>query len=352
MPRISRKSTKNIVTMHDIAARAEVSQTTVSFVLNGHTGRASISPETTERVLSAARELGYQRNQLARAMVTGKSRILSVLTAPPHGENMSRILTGAHEAANLHDYLLKVQYLPTNIIDEATIVRCLEWRLAGAMILGLEESMQDELYARLASWGISLVTVDNARRYEHSLHVSSDNQGGIRQALSHLIDLGHHNIGFIGGRPSFISQEREESFRDILAERGLSVRDAWIRQSSWGDPGVIAEAAIAILGAEGGRPTAIVCASDTAAMVVLRVARARGLRLPEDLSVTGFTNSTLSAVADPPLTTVAQPFHEMGSAAAMHLVRSAESSEKLPPSVPPLLLPTRLIVRESTAPCR
>ncbi|MES2458995.1 MAG: LacI family DNA-binding transcriptional regulator, partial [Armatimonadota bacterium] len=351
MPRISRKTNEGIVTMHDIAARAEVSQTTVSFVLNGRTERANISPETTERVLAAARDLGYQRNLLARAMVTGKSRILSVLTAPPHGENMARILTGAHEAANQNDYLLKVQYLPTNTIDEATIVRCLEWRLAGAMILGLEESMQDELSAKLSAWGISLVTVDNARCYENSLHVSSDNDLGIRQALEHLIGLGHTKIAFLGGRPNIISLEREQNFRAILTESALPVCDSWIHQSSWSNVPVIEAAVIAILNAPEGRPSAVVCASDTAAMVVLRVARASGLRLPTDHSVTGFTNSTLSAVADPPLTTVEQPFHEMGYAAAMHLVQRAEASdspESAPPFMSPLLLPTRLIVRDST----
>jgi LacI family transcriptional regulator len=349
MTRISRKSNEGIVTMHDIAARAEVSQTTVSFVLNGRTDRASISPETCERVLTAARDLGYQRNQLARAMVTGKSRILSVLTAPQHGENMARILAGAHEAANQNDYLLKVQYLPNNVIDEATIVRCLEWRLAGAMILGLEESMQDALYAKLSAWGIALVTVDNARCYEHSLHVSSDNDRGIRQVLQHLIELGHERIAFLGGRPNLISLEREQSFRMILTEAGLPVCDPWIRHSSWSNPAVIEEAAVGILTAIEGRPTAVVCASDTAAMVVLRVARARGLRLPADLSVTGFTNSTLSAVADPPLTTVDQPFHAMGHTAATHLVQMAESSGGAERQASPVLLPTQLILRESTA---
>jgi LacI family transcriptional regulator len=331
MTRISRKSNEGIVTMHDIAARAEVSQTTVSFVLNGRTDRASISPETCERVLTAARDLGYQRNQLARAMVTGKSRILSVLTAPQHGENMARILAGAHEAANQNDYLLKVQYL------------------AGAMILGLEESMQDALYAKLSAWGIALVTVDNARCYEHSLHVSSDNDRGIRQVLQHLIELGHERIAFLGGRPNLISLEREQSFRMILTEAGLPVCDPWIRHSSWSNPAVIEEAAVGILTAIEGRPTAVVCASDTAAMVVLRVARARGLRLPADLSVTGFTNSTLSAVADPPLTTVEQPFHAMGHTAATHLVQMAESSGGAERQASPVLLPTQLILRESTA---
>ena len=82
-------------------------------------------------MLGAARELGYQRNQLARAMVTGKSRIIGVLTTPKSSDNMVRILTGAMEVASQNDYLLKVVHLSYNGIDDATIARCLEWRAGG-----------------------------------------------------------------------------------------------------------------------------------------------------------------------------------------------------------------------------
>jgi len=124
-----------------------------------------------------------------------------------------------------------------------------------------------------------------------------------------------------------------------------------VRQSSWSDAAVLRDGAAAILDAPIGGPTAVVCASDAAAMVVLREARARGLRTPADLSVTGFTNSALSAFVDPPLTTVEQPFYQMGHTAALHLVERAESSEPAPPGREPVQLPTRLVVRESTARC-
>ena len=100
-----------MVTMGEVAARAGVSQATVSFVLGGSADRLKISTQTQERVLEVARELGYQRNQLARAMVTGKSRIIGVLTAPQASENIINILTGAMEAASQNDYLLKVLHL-------------------------------------------------------------------------------------------------------------------------------------------------------------------------------------------------------------------------------------------------
>ena len=130
-----------MVTMGQVAERAGVSTATVSFVLGGNADRLKISRQTQDRVVEVARELGYQRNQLARALVTGKSRIVSVLPAPHSGENIINILTGAMEAASQNDYLLKVLHLSYIEMDEATIARRLEWRLAGALIVGLRDEV-------------------------------------------------------------------------------------------------------------------------------------------------------------------------------------------------------------------
>ena len=169
--------------------------------------------------------------------------------------------------------------------------------------------------------------------------------------VEHLVGLGHRRLAFLGGRTNQISLERERAFRAALTKENLPIVENWVRHSSWSNIPLIEENAVALLDAPEGRPTAIVCASDKSAMIVLRLARARGLRLPEDLSVTGFTNSTLSEVSDPPLTTVEQPFHEMGFAAVTHLMKRVEGTEKVERFTAPLLIPNRLIIRSSTARC-
>ena len=345
-----------MVTMGDVAARAGVSQATVSFVLGGTSDRLKISSQTRERVLEVARELGYQRNQIARAMVTGKSRIIGVLTAPQASENIINILAGAMETASQNDYLLKVLHLSYNGIDDATIARCLEWRLAGALIVGLSEEAHARLHDAFHENKIPIALIDNVPPTQWGVRIRSDDEEGIRQVISHLTALGHRNIAFIGGRPGFLSGWREQSFRAALADAGLSAPAHWIRHSSWGDQKII-EVEVRALFQESRDtlPTAIVCSADTIAMVVLRIARALGLRLPGDLSVTGYANGSLSEYADPPLTTVDQSFYEMGRVAAVQVIGFAErgDAERNTMEVADgrdIKIPTRLIERGSTAP--
>ncbi len=340
-----------MVTMGDVASKAGVSQTTVSSVMGGRTDRLKISHETRERVLGAARELGYQRNQLARAMVTGKSRIIGVLTTPRSGENVVRILSGATEAANQNNYLLKVVHLSHSGIDDATIAQSLEWRLAGAMVFGFSEETHLRLNEAFRINKIPVTLIDNVPPVNWGVRIGSDDEQGIRQIVSHLLALGHHKFAFVGGRPSPLSDWRERSFRAALAEAGLSVPAHWIRNTAWGDQKVIKAEVQALFQESGSQlPTAIVCSADSIAMVVVHIAHARGLRVPHDLSVTGYSNADLSAFADPPLTTVDQSFQEMGRLAALQVIGLAENNETSKVAASgEILLPVRLIERESTA---
>ncbi len=167
-----------MVTMGDVAARAGVSQATVSFVLGGTSDKLKISPQTRERVLEVARELGYQRNQFARAMVTGKSRIIGVLTAPHSGENIINILTGAMEATSQNDYLHKVLHLSYDGVDDATIARCLAWRLAGALIVGLSEEAHSRLNVAFYENKIPVALIDNVPPLEWGIAGSRSWAGG------------------------------------------------------------------------------------------------------------------------------------------------------------------------------
>ncbi len=338
-----------MVTMGDVAAQAGVSQATVSFVLGGRADQLKISSQTRERVLKSARELGYQRNQLARAMVTGKSRIIGVLTTPQANDNIVRMMTGAMEAASENNYLLKVVHLSWAGIDDSTIARCFEWRLSGAIMIGFSEETLPRLNDAFHKSGIPLALVDNVPPMNWATRISSNDEQGMEQVVSHLLALGHRQFAFIGGQPSHLSEWRQNCLLAALGRQGVVVPAHRLRHSSWVDAATIdADVQSLFDDCKGQMPTAIVCSADTIAMVVLRVARSRGLHLPHDLSVTGYSNAALSEFADPPLTTVDQSFHEIGRAAAVQIIRLAESDHK---NVVPqkTLLPVRLIVRASTA---
>lgn len=345
---------KSLVTMNDVAAHAGVSQTTVSYVLNGRTMGVNIPGGTREQVLEAARTLGYQRNALARAMVTGKSRTLGVVISPGiyRREPATCILAGALEAASQNDYLFKILPLSENGVEDAVVARCVEWRLAGVMAVSIEEETQRRLHDAFCQKEIAFAVVDGAPMLHRGFHVLSDDEQGVRQVVSHLTALGHRRIAFLGGRPGSLSKWRERSFRAALADAGLSAPAHWIRHTTWSDPKVIEAEVRALFQESGDRfPTAIACSADTIAMIVLRVARSLGLRLPDDLSVTGYSNASLSGFVDPPLVTVDQSFQEMGHAAALQIIGLAESDDADGNLVSSeTLLPTRLIERASTAP--
>ncbi len=344
-----------MVTMDDIARHAGVSRATVSYVLNKRQrANGSVSDQTRARVLASASALNYRTNELARAMVTGKSRVLGVLTTPRGAENTIRILTGAIEAAEEKAYLVKVVHLSFDTVETNVVARCQEWRLAGVIAFSLSECACRYLHGEFARVGMPFALIDNAPRLDHwGVRVRSDDAQGVRLAISHLLQKDHTRIGFLGGSPSTLSQWREENFRDALAEAGVSVSSHWIRGDSWTDQERIERDAHALLSDPDNRPTAIVCSADTIAMVVLRVARSLGLRVPGDLSVTGYSNASLSAFADPPLTTVDQSLPALGREAALHLIARAQSKEPIVRDEPAedILIPTRLIERASTAPC-
>ncbi len=166
-------------------------------------------------------------------MITGKSRIFGILTSPDFGENIVRIFTGAVEAASNNDYLLKVIHLSDNGVDDATITRCLEWRLAGAMIVGLSDKSFLRLNQEFHSKRVPMAIIDNAPPLEWGMRIISDDVHGVRQVVSHLLSLGHRRIAFLGGRPGPLSDVRERSFRTCLSEAGLAVCDHWVKDSSW-----------------------------------------------------------------------------------------------------------------------
>jgi LacI family transcriptional regulator len=192
---------------------------------------------------------------------------------------------------------------------------------------------------------VPVVAIDPHTGEPGTASVDSDSLDGALQATRHLIELGHRRIGHLRGRGDLESALlREEGYRRALTEAGIEVDPALI-----GDGGYRAdeatEAATAILSLAD-PPTAIFAANDLSAIRTLEIARARGLRVPDDLSVVGFDDIPGAAAAEPPLTTIRQPLQEMGETAVRMLLRELGDGSATAEHV---RLPTRLIVRGSTA---
>ena len=347
-----------MITMHDVAEKAGVSRATVSFVLNGRGVDNRIPEETQQKVLGIAADLGYRRNELALATKIGRSRVLCFLADSPHldADFKTRVLAGVLEEASNCGYAVKVQYLPEGgeRIYRETIERCIGWRLAGMITLNLQHAETVAgLYEEMARYRIPVAVVEDIPPVKQGICVTSDTQQGVHLALDHLAQQGHRRIAFLSGNPdSPTAIWRESIFRRAMLDFGLNVPDGFVRYGDWWLPEPNERAAKQLL-TQGGRerPTAILCAGDPIAMVVLNVARALQIQVPRDLSVVGQANYSLATYADPPLTTVAEPFQEMGAAVVRHLLtRLSNQGEAWDETPLHEMLPMRLVVRSSTAP--
>jgi LacI family transcriptional regulator len=337
-----------MVTMADIAKKACVSRSTASFVLNNRQAEMRISDETRQRVLDAARDLGYRRNELARAVGSGKNYVLGFVKMGAV-EQEAQLMEGVLKATAEADYLLKV--LPGDeTLYQGVAHRCVEQRLAGVVTRSFREAAATTAFLEeLEAYGIPVVFVDDDLAIPGTSCVTSDDEHGYRLTVEHLAGLGHRRIAFLAGdsvHPQSVF--RKESYRRRMAECGLSVPEGSVLDTDW----EVARCELLtrqLFENQSHPPTALICAGDKLAAVALRTLWRLGLRVPEDVSVIGYSDFSFAALLNPALTTISQPFEEMGAVATRILLKRLQNpanAEELPSRV---VLPTQLIVRESTS---
>jgi LacI family transcriptional regulator len=350
-----RPGTRARATISEVAELAGVSVSTVSRVLNG---RSDVSDETRLAVERVARSRGYATRRALAAGPVRPSRerfdlaarrlsgLVGVTTTTSGTAYFSTILAGITEAlAEREMWALVCPTRQEHNREVSVLKRLMRSEMAGAMLLLPEES-PDEL-RKLKEDGLVFVVVDPLHDLGQDIPVvSADNFAGAYQATAHLLQLGHRRIGVITGRADgTATRARLQGHYAALAEAGIMP-----------DPILGAEADFLVSGGAAGAerllglaapPTAIFAFNDCMAVGALHAARARGLRLPDDLSIVGFDDTPEAEAAHPALTTVHQPLRELGRMAVSLLVRLMDGHQVEPVHV---ALATRLVVRSSTAP--
>lgn len=347
-------SPKGHVNLKMLAQHLELSQTTVSLVLNDSPSARSIPQETRERVREAARRLNYRPNYFARSLRQSRSMSVGVL-APDLSEGyFTRVMSGVVEelTAAHYFYFTACHDWKQELID--TYPRMLVERAVDGFLL--LNTPADQIAVP-----VPVVAISSHGATENITSIVLDHHRAVEQALTHLYERRHRRIAIIRG-PGAIpdSQVRWDSIQQVAAEMGLRLDPNLvirIEAAGWSiEPGhhpmapEIGYKPMQALLEKTRDFTAVFCFNDIAAIGAIRALKDAGLNVPGDVSVVGFDDIQSAAYATPSLTTVRQPLAEMGRRGAQVLLDRIADREKSYPAE--IVMEPTLVVRESTAPAR
>ncbi len=330
--------------LQEVAKRARVSTATVSRVLNG----IDVVSETTRvRVLKVAAELDYYPNLHARTLAGGKSRTVGMIASNLENPFFLDIYTALEASAHARGYEVVVAntgYDPAQLV--LSIGLMIGRRVSGLAVVVSE--MDPGLIAQLTRAGIPAVFYDVGPSAGRISNIRVNYRSGVQKVVAYLHSLGHRRLAFAGHHSMLgPTSEREKAFLDAVGQCSPAASHFVANAADSLSGG--RQAAREILGS-GFSPTAIICVNDFMAAGVLRELRDRGMRVPEDVSVTGFDNIQLAEYLSPSLTTVHIPRAEIGRLAFDILIPDSPNGNPQPNET---LIDPELVVRESTGPaCR
>ncbi|MCX6970701.1 MAG: LacI family DNA-binding transcriptional regulator [Verrucomicrobia bacterium] len=333
-----------MVTIKDIAREANVSFTAVSIVLGKRTTPGRVGEETRERINAVAARMGYSRNGLATNMRRGRTNLIAFVSNNISLEYTSRVLDGAAEAIDKNHYFLKLFTAEHPDTFRKSLERLLEQRPAGIILRGINPARMEVLADRAETRGIPLAFVENYHQESGVVNVFSDDILGMESVVEHLHGLGHRRIAHVSnGLDLGYGARRYQGFLQGMEKYGL-VFDESLLFSGYYEVRPHDFVAFVDRIASGRLATAICVATDFEALTVMSILQSRGVKVPEEISVTGFADMGFCKNCYPALTTVRQPFEEMGAAAAAELIKVIRGQ----PFQARVEVPTELVVRDSS----
>ena len=321
-------------TQKQIAARLGLSQAMVSRALSGRAAEIGASPETVERIRRMAKDLNYQPSATALALLGAPTRTIGVVVKNFNDPYFGHLIGAIQGLARENNYSL----LLTGG-DELDLVALRKHRVDGVILAGSDffpPGVRD-----LAEANSPVVQIGTGSSPAGAIRICLDEETGIGDLVSHLTGLGHMEFGFVA-KSADANRRRGGFLRQALRARGLPVRAKHflIYEGSEAD---VAGRAVDALRGYAQKPTALMAAADSIAIPLLRKLYEAGLRVPQDISVTGIDDIPASAQTIPPLTTLRQPIEQM-AAAAFRALTESDKNRRL------VLIKGKVILRSSCAP--
>jgi LacI family transcriptional regulator len=333
-----------MVSIRDVARLAGVSVTTVSRVINR---RGRTSKATEEKVWRAIEILQYRPNLLAQGLRSQKTRLLGLLVPDIDSPFFARLARYIEEAAYQRGYNLILCNVGEDPKKERHYLEVLLQRQVEGIIF--PRVSDESLLFRIPSLSrVPYVVLDRTLEHEEAPTVKLDNLAAGALAASHLLELGHKKFACISGPQKItVCRERLEGFLARLAQEGIPSHDVLVVEGDFKIEG--GRKAMETILSRSSPPFALFCMNDMMAFGAIQVAKEKGWRVPEDISVIGLDNNPLCEVFSPPLTTVAQPFDRIAKEGIALLCKLIEKKKIRKKSI---TVPPYLIVRQSTVPFR
>lgn len=338
-----------MITMKDIAKAAGVSQPVVSVVLNGtKNSRIGVSETNRHKVLAAAEKMGYEVDDMARGIKTGKTKVIGFLSSLSNRGASVKLIGTISQQAEKHGYMVK--YISRKLwitcgVDKIKKVAqlCARHRLAALIVHGIVDDILLTLKDLMADQDTEIALVANYRNIGTSLHVTSNDAQGIGMIVDHLYELGHRKIAYIS-LPFIHSSSviRRDAFIARTKDYNLEIPPEYIVAVNY--QSVFAEIE-RLFHDRKKAPTALVCSGDNIAVRVKDIlGKKYSISTPEDISITGFGDLECGRVCFPEITTVYEPFEEMGERIVEKLIAKLEGQDFGPTEE---FIDTKLIIRDS-----
>ncbi|UZD22671.1 LacI family DNA-binding transcriptional regulator [Algoriphagus halophytocola] len=331
------------VTMKEIAKKLGVSVSTISRALKDS---PELHPETKRKIVEMAKEMNYQPNLLAQSLRISRTKTLGVIVPEITSHFFASCISGIQDFANTRGYNIMICQSNESIDLEMANIKTLVSSQVDALLISLSrETNHYEHLLDLYNREIPFLLFDRVNEDIPVSKVTFNDVGGAYEVTKHLLENGCKKVMYVSGPEDlYISKKRKEGYMQALEDFGVEFDPKMVKISNLTTEGNIK------IGQEIAemkeRPDGVFCMIDPVALDILAYWKEKGIRVPQDMALAGFTNNPSSAVVEPSLTTVAQPGYEMGKLAVTHLLDQLDGIASDDPIS--IVLDTTLLPRKST----
>lgn len=305
-----------MVTIKDVARLAGVSISTVSRVINNS---KPVSPEVRRRVMKVIEETGYKPNDIARTLVTKKSYLIGVIVTNLANSYVAEMVRGIEEVGKMYNYDI---LLCSSYGDKSTELKYLQLlnRKQVEGIIFISDNLNDEIKERINEYKIPFIYLSRHSMEEKYPTVTIDNYLAAYEMTQYLISLGHQNIAYVadGIEPSNLEKIKIDGYKNALKENGIDKEIIYNAKGGKNEDGY--DIAKDILN-NGKDITAVFCSHDELAIGIINYFHDNNIKVPEDISVVGYGDIKFASMLRPKLTTVKEPFYDMGAVAIRMVIK-------------------------------